>query len=112
MSLIINENLAADGSTAEANIVNPNTGASPFQVVYASGDFGSGTLTVKVSNDGGTVWFDATDASGSVTLASNGAVKLTLLGATTNILTEQIKIRCTLVNSTNPDLNISLADCR
>jgi hypothetical protein len=112
MALIVDSNLTVNGSTEEGTIINPNNGVSPFQVVYASGSFGGGTLTVEISNDGGTSWFDATNSVGAVTFTASGAERLFLLGNANNVLAKKIKVRCTLAGATSPNINVSIADCR
>jgi len=110
--IIDSANLTANGSSNGGIITNPNNGATPFQSVYASGNFGGGTLTVQISNDNGSTWFAATDSAGSVAFTANGAATLYLLGSGDNIAVNQIKVRGTLAGSTSPDINLTIADCR
>lgn len=112
MAIILNGNITADGNTSGASINNPNNGANIFQVIYASGDFGSGTLTVQISNDGGTTWYAATDSTGSVTLTDDGAVRTFLLGSNDPVSSTQVKIRLNLSGATNPDIDYIIADAR
>lgn len=104
--------LTADGSTSGGNIKNPDNAASIYQMVAASGDFGSGTLAVEMSVDGGTTYFAVTDSSGAVTLTDDGAVRTFLLGPSRNQTAQQVKIRLTLSGATNPDIDYLIADCR
>lgn len=112
MSLIINENITANGNTEAATINNPNNGTNIFQVVYVSGTFGGGTVAVQISNDGGSTWFAATNSSGAVTFSADGAERLFLLGNSNPVAAHQIKLRCVLSGATGADINISVADVR
>lgn len=110
MALIIDQILTGNGSSGVGSIKNPNTGASPYQVVYASGTFGGGSLAIEISNDGGSTWFAATDSSGSVSFTSPGSARLFLLGNNNPVASSQIKIRGNLSGSTTPSLKFSVAD--
>jgi hypothetical protein len=112
MAIILRETLTGNGSTSGANIVNPNNGTDIFQTVSASGTFGSGTLTIEQSVDGGSTWFDVTDSVGTVTFTADGAVRTFLLGNNDPVAAEQIQIRGTLAGSTSPSLTVVIADCR
>jgi hypothetical protein len=86
-------NLTADGSTAALQtngVVN----------VAAYGTFGGGTLTIQASYDGGTTYFDLTDANSAAgAFTANGAL---------NVEVGEADLRFTLAGSTSPNLNISV----
>jgi hypothetical protein len=111
MAIILSETLTADGSTAWADIVNPNNGGTPFQMVSAAGSgFGSGTATVEMSIDGGTTAFDVTDSAGAVAFTANGAVRTFALGNNNPAAANQTKMRVTMTGSTTPSVKIVIAD--
>ena len=112
MAIILDENLTADGETEGAKIYNPNNGTNIYQVVYASGTFGGGTLTIQISNDGGTTWFAATNSVGNVTFTGDGADRLFLLAGDVRNNDKQIKVRGSLSGATSPDINVTIADVR
>lgn len=112
MAILINGTFAADGDSDAATIRNPNNGASPFQCIYASGDFGGGTITVEISNDGGVTFYAATDNAGDVTLTDDGAVRTFLLGANNSTSTQQIKMRLSLAGASSPDIDYTIADAK
>lgn len=67
-------------------------GGTPFNTVYANGDFGGGTLKVQASPDG-TTWFDIEYA----TLNASGYI---------NIQMKFVHIRLDLSGSITPNLDI------
>lgn len=89
-------NLTADGSTTAFAVEGLIT-------VYATGNFGGGTLTVELSVNG-TTWPSATYESGaSAALSADGAV---------NIYTGPCSMRCTLAGATTPNIDITYVAAR
>ena len=110
MAQLINITLEANGSTDWATIVNPNNGATPYQMIAASGTFGSGSLALEMSVDGGTTAFAITDSVGAVALTAAGGVVTNILGD--GNLPSQVKIRATLSGATSPSVTVIITDAR
>lgn len=110
MAILINQTLSANGSTDAADIVNPNNGATPYQMFGASGTFGGGTLALEMSVDGGTTWFAVTDSVGAVELTAAGAVITNILGD--NDIPAVVKMRGTLSGATSPSIVVTITDAR
>lgn len=86
--------LTADGSTAAQRKTEVPGYYEPTVIMVASGDFGSGTLTVEYSVDG-TTWVE------------DGAIALTDEGVARFSVHPLMQFRATLANATNPDIAVT-----
>jgi len=87
-------NLTADGSTSVWDWDGRFKGC-----FLVSGTFGSGTIKLQISLDGGTVWVDAdsADSEASSTFTAAGVAMVEL---------PECKLKAVLSGSTTPDLDI------
>lgn len=111
MALIKDQVLTANGDVIfdwrSHRGATPNMGTI---AAYGSA-FGSGTVTVTVSFDGGTTYMALKDIGGtSITFTANGYANFQINGGQNPILTEQIKIKATLAGSTNPTVSVRAYD--
>jgi hypothetical protein len=90
--------LAANGSTAA--MVLPSTGLNVVEVYLGAGaTFGSGTITIQMTTDGGTTW--VTSPLGTATF--NSGTANTFVG---RFLVYGPQVRFTLAGATSPSLDI------
>jgi hypothetical protein len=94
MANLVSQTLAADGSTA---VVDWGGGSSAGYYLASGATFGSGTLSLQVSFDGGTTY-----------VAAGSAYNLTAAGLVRFILPE-CKLRVTLSGATSPSIPIIIA---
>lgn len=87
-------NLTADGTSEEVQIEGRIN-------VAAFGDFGSGSLAVELSYDGGVSWFAATGEGGTSISFTNGDSVLIEVG--------EASVRFNLSGATSPSLTIYLS---
>lgn len=92
MSISQFPNMTADGSTDEADLVQPKRSRLTWE---AEGDFGGGTLTLEYRRNGSSVWI-STGAS----LTATGAVNVEVHGS--------VVYRQTLSGATSPDVDGAL----
>ena len=86
----------------------PNRGS-----VYVFGTFGSGTVTLQASPDGGTTFIDIPDAIGSsITFTANGMTNFELYGNADIDSDEQVIIRLALAGATSPSITYIVNDIR
>lgn len=111
MALVLTGNFTADGNSDLGAIVNPNNGTTIYQVIYASGDFGAGTITPQWTIDG-TTFVGVTDDTGAVTLTDDDAVRIFLLGDNGLTSDRKVQLRLNLAGATNPDIQYRVMDCR
>jgi hypothetical protein len=101
-------------STTGALLVNVNAANrvkdSFLSCVMAYGNFGSGTLTLAVSPDGGTTFLPLKDKTGAaISLTSNGYANIEICGFTNNN-THPLQVHAVLTGATSPNLNIASFD--
>lgn len=82
-----------DGVTANATSAEHITACSETIIVVASGTFGSGTVTLQVSPDGGTTWVTT-----GKTLTADGSVFQDFPAGS--------RLRVALTGATGPDLDV------
>jgi hypothetical protein len=111
MSLLFSETLTADGNTSEYIIRNPRNSSNIYQTLVASGNYGGGTLTPQISNDG-TNWIDVTDISGSVEFTAPSSTNLFLLSGGKRSGSDVLKFRCNLSGATSPNIKITFYDTK
>lgn len=105
--------MSADASTVLANIHRRADSQSYAGSFFAQGTFGSGTVTLQVSIDGGTTKITVKDVLGNnVSLSANGYQNFVLGNPSTDLGADQITLYATLVGSTNPSLTVALFDNR
>ena len=100
--------LTADGDTLIRTI--PRLPNNFFATIFCTGTFGSGTVTIKLSPDGGTTKVDAADAAGTVAFTAAGVKNLETGYGSNNSTDDGIKVYASLAGSTNPDINITVFD--
>lgn len=83
------QQLAADGSTEQMNV--PQTGD---HVVFATGDFGGGTLSFEASYDGGVTWLTIEE--------------MTVAARVVRFISSDEIVRATLSGATAPDITIGV----
>lgn len=109
----ITTNITADGTyqIATANTTR-SLGKMWEATIFATGTFGSGTVTFKMSPDGGTTKIDMTDWANTVrTLTANGYVLTGPLGVGDRN-SEYITLYAVMSGSTNPAVAINVFDAR
>lgn len=80
-----------------------------FGTFLAYGTWGSGTITYKISPDGGTTKIALKDASGtSITSTADDNFTINLAGGSTN--TDAPKLYVTMAGATNPSVTVVLYD--
>lgn len=101
---------AADASNTYVCTVHKTRQSNDFYAtVVLSGGFGSGTLTMLLSPDGGTTKVALSDASGTViSKTSAGTINIRLGVGGTN--SDSPIIYATLAGSTNPTLTLTVFD--
>lgn len=76
-------------------------------------NFGSGTVTLQASPDGGTTYIDIPDQSGvAITFTVNGMINFELYANANPIAAERVKIRLALSGSTAPTVRYIIDDLR
>lgn len=101
--------IAADGDTYIADIVKKRDFYQWFGTFYASGTWGGGTITYKVSVDGGTTKIPLKDASGS-SITSNADDNFTVNLTAADKLSQTTKLYLTMAGSTSPSVTVTLDD--
>ena len=96
--------LSADGSTDDINWYNHRNGKGTIGSFHGYGTFGSGTLRLQASPDGGTTWFNV----GTNTLSSSGVFDFELPSDASNPL----KLRGTITGSTTPSVAVEIWDTK
>lgn len=103
------QTITADGDVLLADVVKAAGKDRYFATVSVFGStFGSGTVTMKYSPDGGTTKLDITDTAGNaLTFTANGGRNIELaFGAGSTPL----KIYASMGSSTSPNVNVYLDD--
>ena len=76
-------------------------------------NFGSGTVTLRMSPDGGTTFIDMPDQTGSaITFTADGVTNFELYGNQNPIGTEEVVFRLALTGSTSPTIRYIVDDVR
>jgi len=116
MARVLDTTVSADGNTditwKPARKETPNR-ATVYVFGGGGNDFGSGTVTVQVSPDGGTTFIDIPDQSGTaITFTANGVTNFELYGNGDPISTGSVQIRLALAGSTAPTVRYVIDDVR
>lgn len=101
--------VTADGDTYIADVVKKRDFYQWFGTFYASGTWGGGTITYKVSVDGGTTKIPLKDASGA-SITSNADDNFTTNLTTPAKLSQTTKLYASMAGSTNPSVTVTLDD--
>lgn len=116
MARILDVTVTVDGNTDRnwkpARKETPNRATVS---VFGGGgnNFGSGTVTLQHSPDGGTTFIDIIDQSGTaITFTADKTVNFELYGNANNISAETNRIRLALAGSTAPTLRYIIDDVR
>lgn len=79
----------------------------------AGNTFGTGTVTIQGSTDGGTTKFTIMNMAGTAaSFTAAGMLNVALGGPSSNIDTEQLKLYATIGAATNPALAVAVFDNR
>jgi hypothetical protein len=116
MARVLDTTVSADGNTdiswKPARKETPNR-ATVW--VYGGGgnDFGSGTVTLQGSPDGGTTFIDIPDQAGTaITFTADGVTNFELYGNADPVSSEVVQIRLALAGSTSPTIRYIIDDVR
>ena len=105
MARIFNTTLTANGTTSSINLQNVRGISDNTYTVSVWGTFGSGTVTITASPDGGTTDIPLLDNAGAaLTFTANG-IRNFLLNSDP---THPLSVSATLTGSTNPSIQISI----
>ena len=105
--------LSGDGSTKVCEIDRRRADSNNWQgTAFISGTFGSGTVKLQFSPDGGTTKFDSKDWSGTAISTTANAMFVTQPMGSGDKLTDFISVYATITGSTNPSVSVSLFDNR
>lgn len=104
--------LAADGTAVIATLDRRRDSNNWNGTFFIHGTFGSGTLVIQASPDGGTTKVALKDFTGNAISATSAAVFNSQPMGNTNINTKQITLYAVLSGSTNPVLSVDLFDNR
>lgn len=101
--------VTADGDTYLCTVNKKRSLPIWKATINAYGTWGSGTITFKVSTDGGTTKVPLQDYTGaSITLSANGNFNTELGNANTN--SGAPKLYATMAGSTNPSVTVDVLD--
>lgn len=102
---------AADASLTKIMTVKiPGTATEWFANAYIYGTFGSGTVTLFASPDGGTTKVALKDAISGTAITTAAAAMFTLRLGSGSTNTDNIILYATLAGSTNPALTVAIMD--
>lgn len=101
--------ISADGDTYLCDVVKPRALTDWFATIHAYGTWGSGTLTLKTSADGGTTKIAIPTADFELT--ANGSKNIDKLGVSDK-LDGAIKVYASLAGATSPSLTVTAHDNR
>ena len=102
MALLKSTTLIADGNT-DIPLKNKVAGIENTYTIGASGDFGSGAITISLSVDGGTTFITDIAASSPVTFTDDF---LRTFGPFNSDEMNPVILRVGLASSTNPDIDL------
>lgn len=98
--------IVADGSTLLCTIDRNRNLPSFMATVCAYGTFGSGTLILQISPDGGTTKLTIKDNNSvAISLTASGTANIELLTGSKN--TDGLQLYATLTGSTNPSITVA-----
>jgi len=116
MANVLDTTVSVDGNTdidwKPARKESPNRGTL---WVFGGGgnNFGSGTVTLQSSPDGGTTFIDVPDSSGAaITFTANGMTNFELYGDGDPVSATRTQIRLALAGSTAPTIRYVINDMR
>jgi len=102
---------AADAANQKIMTVKiPGTATEWFANAYIYGTFGSGTVTLFASPDGGTTKVALKDAISGTAITTTAAAMFTLRLGSGSTNSDNIILYATLAGSTNPALNVAIFD--
>ena len=101
--------ISADGTTLLGNVTRPRSLPSAEVMFFGHGTWGSGTLTLLWSPDGGTTKIAVTDLTDSaISKTANFGVRGSFVTGDKN--SDQIQLYATLAGATNPSLIVGFYD--
>jgi carbon monoxide dehydrogenase subunit G len=108
MGRILDTTVSADGDT-DITWTSTRNEAPNRATIYVFGgggnDFGSGTVAVQVSPDGGTTFMDVKDQAGvSVTFTADGMTNIEIQSNPNPKSSEIVQLRFSLSGSTSPTI--------
>lgn len=105
-------NMTADASLTYLCTVNKKRDLTDWQATaFVYGTFGSGTVTLHVSPDGGTTKVPLLNTAGTaISIASASAMARTQLAGSGSENDDSMLIYATLSGSTNANLNVTIYD--
>jgi len=102
--------ITADGTVALANINKPANADKYFATIMISGStFGSGTVTIQASPDGGVTKITVPDSTGVDFSATAATIRNIELGCGSSN-GDFITLYAVMTGSTNPDVTITVFD--
>lgn len=116
MARVLDTTVSADGNTdidwKPARKESPNR-ATLYVFGGGGNNFGSGTVTLQASPDGGTTFIDVPDQAGaSITFTANGMTNFELYANGDPVAGERVEIRLALAGSTSPTIRYVIDDLR
>lgn len=116
MANILDTTVSADGNTdRDWKSLRKGTPNRATVAVFGGGgnNFGSGTVTLQASFDGGTTFIDVPDQAGTaITFTANGMTNFELYADSDPIAGGRTEIRLALAGSTAPTLRYVINDAR
>lgn len=104
---------AQNTSVYLCDVVRPHNQPYWYASIFATGTFGTGTVTIQASSDDGTTKVTVDDMGGNAaSFTANGMLNIALGGPSTNIAEDQLKLYATIGAATGPDVDISVFDNR
>ena len=99
-------NLTADGSTFIGKAQSPDRLYTAYLSI--SGTFGSGTVTVQTSADGGTTKLDLEDAGSAITATADKNLNIQI--PATSFSDDAAEVYLTVSGSSSPDIDVVVID--
>lgn len=104
-------NMVADAALTYVCTVNKKRASNDYEgTAFASGTFGSGTITLFVSPDGGTTKVPLLNTSNTAISIATAAMASFRLAGSGSTNADSMIIYATLAGSTNPNLNVTIYD--
>lgn len=102
-------NLSANGDVYVCTIRRPSGGGIWSGRFLVYGTFGSGTVALKLSPDGGTTKISLKDSAGAIAITSNDVVDMPISGYSDKN-NESLTIYASLSGATSPSITIEVWD--
>lgn len=104
-------NMIVDASLTYVCTVNKKRDLTAFEgTAFVSGTFGSGTVTLFVSPDGGTTKVPLLNTAGTAISIAAAAMAMFRLAGSGSTNSDSMMIYATLAGSTNANLNVTVYD--